>query len=931
MNNQSDKAKRNERWRDLSLAVGLFLLLATGFITPASVTASAPPVIITPQQDNYILGPHLDILEDPSTTLTIDQVSQPEYSADFQPNRVSTPNFGFTQSAYWFRFSLNGDMSGSDHWFLELAYPLLDSIELYLPQENGFQVKKAGDHLPFSAREIRNRNFIFRLSSKLLDGRPIYIRVESESTMNLPLRILSEKAYTASDHNNQFSLGMYSGFLIVMIIYSFLMLISLRDLNYLIYLIFIICFGHFQIIMNGTAYEYLWPNQIWWNNYSLPASVGLATIGVGLFTKYFLNTKQSAPRCDKVIITFCLLSGLGALVSFAGYYALAIRLTSLLAILTISTNVICGIICLRKRYRPARYFMVAWSMFFLGVIINALRAFGVLPTNFITLSGPQIGSALTMIMLALALADRINIMKAEKVAMQEQYQAIFDNATEGIFRSSPEGRILMANQALASMLGFSTPMELMATYTDLTNHCYANPHQREELRIILARQETVTNFEVRLKRADGQVFDASMHARGVKDVTTGRLKYLEGILNDITQRKRAEDLLLAKERAEAENRSKTAFLTTMSHEIRTPLNGVIGLTGMLLNMDLSTQHRKFLKLIKTSSDRLLAIINDILDFAKIEAGKMDLESIPFSLRESLENPLQILKMKASDKGLEFSWHIDDSIPDQLIGDPVRLPQVIMNLLDNGIKFTREGLVTLKVTASEIAEDSVQLIFTVEDTGIGIPKDQQESIFKSFSQADSSHSRQFGGTGLGLAISKELAAKMGGQIRLESPTDQDTRGSVFHFELRLKRVASAPPERAMIAKAEGRPVPLKNLRILLVDDEPINRILARELLTQQGWKVTEAVNGPEALALLDHERFDLIIMDIEMPEMDGYETTTLIRAREKEGGGHLPIVALTAHAIQGYREKCLSAGMDDYLSKPFELDDLLRVISRLCST
>ncbi|MBU0481526.1 MAG: response regulator [Proteobacteria bacterium] len=899
------------------------LVFFQGVLCPAG-SLSAGPLVMVPEQTIYNPGTHLEVLEDREKSLTIDTVSASPYAAAFTPCREKTPNFGFTSSAYWLRFSLTGDMSGSDRWLLEISYPLLDSVKVYLPREDGSYLEKtAGDLKPFADREIRNRNFLFDLPKNLLNNLPVYIRFETESTMNMPMTIWAKEAFAEKNNHAQFGLGMYYGFLLVLAVYSTLLWLTVHDRNYLYYLLFIVSFGLFQVTLNGSAYEYLWPRLVWWNNYSTPIFVVASAVSVGFFTRSFLVTRENCPRLDKLIQALSIISMAGIISALTGHYSLAIRTSSLMALLIIFTNVVCGIICIINKYRPARYFMVAWSMFFLGVMSNALRAFGVLPANFLTISGPQIGSSMTMIMLALALADRFNIMKEETIKLEAQYRAIFDKAAEGIWRTSADGKLLLANPALANILGYADAHDILQAQPEL-DRIYVDPGDRERLRKRLFTSGTIANFETEMYRKDRKVIQVSLNAHVSRD-DKGQVEYLEGILTDITGRKKAEELQLAKEIAESSSRAKSNFMAAMSHEIRTPMNGVMGLTDILLNMELPEQHRKFLTLIKTSADRLLNIINDILDFSKIEAGKMELEAVGFSLREALTPSLHLFRHKAEGKGLSFNWVIDEQVPDLLVGDPVRISQILLNLIDNAVKFTEKGSVFVKVELHGEAGENCHLHFEIRDTGIGIPLNRQHQIFTAFSQADNSHSRRYGGTGLGLAIITELVKQMKGRIWIENNPEAES-GSIFHFVLSLPTStapAAQPPPPKPAKKEELLPA---NLNILLIDDEPINRLIASEMIRQQGFKVSEAESGQQALELLAGQRFDLVLMDVEMPGMDGFETSRTIRSREKRDV-HIPIIALTAHAVDGYREKCLAAGMDDYLAKPFEYDDLLEIISR----
>ncbi len=506
-------------------------------------------------------------------------------------------------------------------------------------------------------------------------------------------------------------------------------------------------------------------------------------------------------------------------------------------------------------------------------------------------------------------------------AREKHLRAIYQSTGAGIVMIDREGVFVQTNAAFEHMIGYSAE-ELGGMTTQQVTHPDDMGLTNRRFHDLIAGRIESHRTEKRFLRRDGSTVWVDLVGTALTD-DAGTVQFILGTMQDVTEKRRAaEELRAAKEAAERASLGKSQFLANMSHEIRTPLNGVLGIAGLLSKTELDAQQGRFVDIIQSSGRSLLRVINDILDFSKIEAGKLTIDAAPFDLHTVVREAVELYSQTAQAKSLLVSASIADDVPHHVIGDPHRLGQILGNLISNAIKFTEQGWITVRLECA-MPEGAGEIIrFKVEDTGVGIDREHQERLFAPFEQVDGSASRRYEGTGLGLSIVRALVEMMGGEISVQSTVG---RGSTFAFEVPFK---VADSEAIAVESGENETPSAFHARVLLAEDNLVNQEVARAALLQLGCDVSVAANGVEAYDAWEATLFDAILMDCQMPEMDGFEATARIRKAEQRGAGiRTPIIALTAHALKGDRERCLAAGMDDYLAKPFDANELARVLHR----
>ena len=746
-------------------------------------------IVIQDKDSQLTLGKQLRYFEDSSLEYVLADVLREEQQGrrDWSQANALFPNYGFSSSAYWVKLPFVS-RSTQEQWILQLNYPLMDEIELYVPNEQGqYQQYLSGDSLPFSTRQLKDRSFAFPITLPTNTTRDIYLRLKSRDSMIISISLLTPDVFHDNQRQEGFLFGMYYGAILIILLYNIYLFVILRDQNHIHYIMVLGCYAVIELSLNGVGSMYLWGEFPEVAKRIRPFAIVLLSLTSFILTKTFLQIPKitlGRVNIDPFFTAFIIIALVGAWIF---PFTFAIQLAMLTAFIAAPIMYGAGIYIWRHGNRLGMYFTLGWSGLIIGGSVNVLRAFDILPVNFWTTYGSQVGSISTLLILNTALTDRLRFLQQENEAAQ---------------RST-----------------------------------------------ILKQEE------------DNRLLDQMV-------------------------RERTEELLLksqeaekAKLQAETAVRVKSEFLANMSHEVRTPMNGMIGMTQLLADTPLNIEQKHYINTIQSSCEALLRIINDILDYSKIDAGKLSIEHANFDLYRLIDECALLFALHAKERGLPIKTEILPDVPRWMVGDSTRIRQIIINLLGNAYKFTEHGAVTLRV-------------YLRKDNG--------------------------------------KVRLMDGEIGVKSVPSQ---GSIFWFYV-LMYHGSEVITKTKIEKARAASPnypDLSGLRVLIAEDNPTNQMVIVGMLKKYNIRPTVTNDGLEALQVFMsiESGFDVVFMDCEMPNMDGYTATE--RIREWEKNRHLApilIYGVSAHALAEYQQRGIGLGMNDFLVKPLKQDDLSKALTQV---
>ena len=814
-------------------------ILIVGFCISLDYSKAAP-LFLENGKEYYKLGLHLDILEDPTKKLTIHDVNNEKWATKFVTSKEEVPNFGFSKSAFWVRLKIK-NKTQHKKWFLSQNYYYHDEVILFRKVQGHWKSKKTGDVYPFSTREVDVRPITFSINPGEEDL--YFLRVQG-SINQLQLSLATPTRFSIDENRETYALGLFFGLVLAMVAYNAFIFFSTRSSSYLYYVLYVFFYGLFLAHFNGFTQIHLFRDLPWMNNNGTLLWVGGASLFLSLFTINFLGLKDSTPKIYKIFVFISFTSFLVMLSSIIFPFYINIRIYTIHSLLALPIIFYTAIYRVKMNYRPAKYYLFAFSLMILGTFTMTLIPFDIIPSNAFTNKAGLLGNALELIFLSMGLADKFNLIQEESLQKEIEY-------TRKLKMSS---------------------LKEKETYRQLQ---------------IVHNQLLVAN-------------------EGLETKVEERTIELNKSLNQL--------------KSFTEERSN--FFAKLSHELRTPLNSILGFSNILLEesgkgLEFNKYTKdEYLNCVISSGNTLLGLINEVHDITKLDLGKLKLNYSSFSLKNLLNNISTYLISECEKKGLLFYFKMDESLPTNIILDELRLKQVLSNLLENALKFTDDGFISLKVS-SQTSGDKVDLKFVIEDSGLGIDDKEIGLIFDEFysnSREKEKSDKATFSSGIGLYITKKLVEKMEGQIVVKSKVKKGAT-----FEITLKDVK---PDRKEVEEGKIKfSYDFLSNRILIADDHEQNIKLLKAYLSESNLIIEVATNGPELVEKATKLLPKLILTDVKMPIYGGHEA--LKGLRKKDETKNIPIIGISAISLHEDVKKEFS----DFLNKPVSKETIIKTLKK----
>lgn len=760
------------------------ILVVLCTITFSFSAQAANTVVIDASRDTFDLGIHIEYLVDESANLTFEDVLSARYAESFTQNEEKIPFFGFSDAAFWLRFTLL-DGGGTDKkWMLHLPYPLLDHVSVYLPDDSGrYTETMLGRSSARSTEGSLHKGFFMPIGIRNASTMTVYLRVESEDVVDVPLYLRTEKSLYQAYLEEEKYFSLYFGLILSMFVFNLLLLLVLKDVAYLYYLMILVTkLFLLTLSLNGLISVYFDVHSLWMTRDSNAFFGALSILSTLLFTREFLKIKTKLPSVDRVLVAMSAVFALLSIASFFVPYFIMIALVNLLTLPAVMLGFVAGVMRIRQGDELSKYYMVALGCFFVGIFIFCLRNMELIPNNVYTNYLWMVGGGLESVLLSVALAARFSIERKEKENAQrdalnsrssavthlKKYQEIYENSTDGLFQLNLDGSIIDANHSFVKLVGIgSLPLLKEKTLFPFRSDCFLQD-TKDTLSDVIDERKSLVEFDANIILPHGESRWISLSIHVVKD-NSGLNRCFEGKVIDVTEAKKLEFTQKEKCMTEAADYAKDLFLDNMRYEMLTPVDDIVSVSGVAISENNDKKIGDYLRKIMSSSRGLKGVVANILDLSNIEAGRFKLESSVFNCSDLVQNLLAVLSFNAEDKGVVLNVFLDQDIPDILVGDCQRIEQVFINLVNNAIQHTAIGQIDVCINLRTLnkVDRTVVLLCSVQDTRIDIAEARARDSFSGGDQADKDSSGWDDSAGLGLGISQQLVELMGGEVLINN--------------------------------------------------------------------------------------------------------------------------------------------------------------------